>query len=59
MHEELNCFIRNDVWKLIIYLDSRNIIKTKWVFKKNQTSMEQSSETKQNCGTIIHLSHKD
>jgi len=59
MHEELNCFIRNNVWKLIIYLDSRNIIKTKWVFKKNQTSMEQSSETKQDCGTIIHLSRKD
>jgi hypothetical protein len=34
MHEELNYFIRNDVWKFITYLDSRNIIKTKWVFKK-------------------------
>jgi len=33
MHEELNQFIRNDVWTLIPKTDQLNIIGTKWVFR--------------------------
>jgi len=33
MQEELNQFQRNDIWDLIIKLDHKNIIGTKWVFR--------------------------
>ena len=33
MHEELNQFIRNDVWYLVPKIDQMNIIGTKWVFR--------------------------
>jgi hypothetical protein len=37
MHEELNNFERNKVWSLVEKpKDCRNVIGTKWVFKKKQ-----------------------
>ena len=33
MHEELNQFVRNDVWLLVPKIDQMNIIGTKWVFR--------------------------
>jgi len=33
MHEELNQFVRNDVWLLVPRTDHMNVIGTKWVFK--------------------------
>jgi hypothetical protein len=33
MHEELNNFIRNQVWELIERLKNYNVIGTKWVFR--------------------------
>ena len=39
MHEELNHFERNKVWKLVRRpKDCKNIIGTKWVFKNKQDS---------------------
>jgi len=34
MHEELNHFQRNDVWDLVAKHEHKNIIGTKWVFRK-------------------------
>jgi hypothetical protein len=36
MHEELNNFKRNEVWKLIERPSDHNVIGTKWVFRNNQ-----------------------
>ena len=37
MHEELNNFERNKVWKLVEKpKDCRNVIGTKWIFKNKQ-----------------------
>ena len=33
MHEELNQFVRNDVWELVPKPDNKNVIGTKWIFK--------------------------
>jgi hypothetical protein len=33
MHDELNQFIRNDVWTLVPRPKDHNIIGTKWIFK--------------------------
>ena len=33
MHEELNQFVRNDVWKLTPRLENVHVIGTKWIFK--------------------------
>ena len=33
MHDELNQFIRNDVWELVPRPKSCSVIGTKWVFK--------------------------
>ena len=33
MHEELNQFVRNDVWLLVPRTDKMNVIGTKWVFR--------------------------
>ena len=33
IHEDLNQFVRNDVWLLVPKTDQMNIIGTKWVFK--------------------------
>jgi hypothetical protein len=36
MHEELNNFKRNQVWKLVERPKGHNVIKTKWVFRNKQ-----------------------
>ena len=36
MHEELNKFIRNQVWKLVERPKGHNVIRTKWVFRNKQ-----------------------
>jgi hypothetical protein len=36
MHEELNNFTRNQVWKLVERPKNHNIIETKWVFRNKQ-----------------------
>ena len=33
MHEELNQFVRNDVWKLAPRPENVHVIDTKWIFK--------------------------
>ena len=33
MHEELNQFVRNDVWFLVPKIVQMNVIGTKWVFR--------------------------
>jgi len=33
MHEELNQFMKNDVWFMVPKTDEMNIIGTKWVFR--------------------------
>ena len=33
MHEELNQFVRNDVWSLVPKTTQMNVIGTKWVFR--------------------------
>jgi len=33
MHEELNQFVRNEVWTLVPRSEEMNVIGTKWVFK--------------------------
>ena len=33
MHEELNQFMRNDVWELPLRLEGVHVIGTKWIFK--------------------------
>ena len=37
MHEELNQFLRNDVWELVPRLKDPHVIGTKWIFK-NKTN---------------------
>ena len=37
MHEELNQFLRNDVWELVPRLKDAHVIGTKWIFK-NKTN---------------------
>ena len=36
MHEELNNFIRNQVWKLVERPKDHNMIGIKWVFRNKQ-----------------------
>ena len=36
MHEELNNFIRNQVWELVERPKGHNVIGTKWVFRNKQ-----------------------
>ena len=36
MHEELNNFIRNQVWQLVERSKNHNVIRTKWVFRNKQ-----------------------
>ena len=33
MHDELNQFVRNDVWELAPSLENVHVIGTKWIFK--------------------------
>ena len=39
MHEELNQFVRNDVWELVPRPENVHVIGTKWIFK-NKTDGE-------------------
>ena len=36
MHEELNNFIRNQVWELVERPKGHNVIGTKWIFRNKQ-----------------------
>ena len=36
MHEEMNNFIRNQIWKLVERPKNYNVIGTKWVFRNKQ-----------------------
>jgi hypothetical protein len=36
MHEELNNFIKNQVWELVERLKGHNVIGTKWVYRNKQ-----------------------
>ena len=36
MHEELNSFTRNQVWKLVERPKGHNVTETKWVFRNKQ-----------------------
>ena len=36
MHEELNNFTRNQVWKLVKTPKGHNVIETKWFFRNKQ-----------------------
>ena len=33
MHEELNQFVRNDVWELVPRPENAHVISTKWIFR--------------------------
>jgi len=35
MQEELNQFVRNDVWELVEIPKGQSVVGTKWVFKNN------------------------
>ena len=39
MHEELNQFVRNDVWELVPKPKNVHVIDTKWIFK-NKTDKD-------------------
>jgi len=39
MHEELNQFIKNDVWFLVPKTNRMNIIGTKWVFRNKEEEL--------------------
>ena len=41
LHEELNQFIRDDVWYLVPRLERVNVIKTKWFLKISVMKMGQ------------------
>lgn len=36
LQEELNQFVRNDVWYLVPSLKDKHVISTKWIFKNKQ-----------------------
>jgi uncharacterized lipoprotein len=40
MHEELNNFIRNQVWELVERPNNHNMIETKWVYRNKQDQDE-------------------
>ena len=40
MHEELNNFIRNQVWELVERPKNHNVIGTKWVYRNKQDQDE-------------------
>ena len=39
MHEELNQFVRNDVWELVPRPKDNHVINTKWIFR-NKTDKD-------------------
>ena len=50
MHEELNQFVRNDVWKLAPRPEGVHVIGTKWIFK-NKT--DEDGEIIQNKSQLV------
>ena len=50
MHEELNQFVRNDVWELVPRLENVHVISTKWIFK-NKT--DEDGEIIQNKSRLV------
>ena len=50
MHEELNQFVRNDVWELVPRLENVHVIRTKWIFK-NKT--DEDREIMQNKSRLV------
>jgi len=50
MQEELNQFQRNDVWDLVAKPDHKNIIRTKWVFRKK---LNEQGEVERNKVRLI------
>ena len=50
MHEELNQFVRNDVWELAPKLENFHVIGTKWIFK-NKT--DEDGEIIQNKSRLV------
>ena len=50
MHEELNQFVRNDVWELAPRLENVHVIGTKWIFK-NKT--DEDGEIIQNKSWLV------
>ena len=57
MHEELNNFIRNQVWELVERSKGHNVIGTKWVFRNKARSKWHSSKKQSKIGsTRLHSS---
>ena len=50
MHEELNQFVRNDVWELAPRLEGGHVIGTKWIFK-NKT--DEDGEISRNKSRLV------
>ena len=50
MHEELNQFVRNDVWELAPMPENVHVIGTKWIFK-NKT--DEYGEIIQNKSRLV------
>ena len=50
MHEELNLFVRNDVWELAPRHEGVHVINTKWIFK-NKTN--EDGEIIQNKSRLV------
>ena len=51
MHEELNQFVRNDVWELAPRSENVHVIGTKWIFK-NKTESSNSVKYTMNVQTL-------
>ena len=50
MHEELNQFVRNDVWEVTLRPEDAHVIGTKWIFK-NET--DKDGEIIQNKSRLV------
>ena len=50
MHEELNQFVRNDVWEVALRPEDAHVIGTKWIFK-NET--DKDGEIIQNKSRLV------
>ena len=46
MHEELNQFVRNDVWDFVPRLENVHVINTKWIFKNKTDEDEEIIQNK-------------
>ena len=50
MHEELNQFVRNDVWELVPRPKNIHVIGTKWIFKNK---IDEDREIIQNKSRLV------